>query len=669
MPVLGLPLLLVGLAALPMLAGIYWLRTRYRRQDVSTLFLWQSAVQAQGGGRKKSRLQTPLTLLLELLVIVLLVLAATAPRVLRAGQTASVVVVLDDSYSMLATDAEGVSSQSRAIDTLRKELGGLPKYTVRLITAGAEPQVLGKPASSWAEIEIAVKGWRCRSSVSDLEGALALAGEIGGPRSRQLVLSDHAMPQVREEVDSGEDAESSETTPVTTAGDTARGRLRWLAVGKPRDNVAVSNAVRSLDANQADTLLIELVNHGELPVSATMTLSAGTDEVAFASVASPAAVGEPLDVLSRMKVEMQPGEVKRLWLKPKDAADRPLVVSLEDDALAADNAAVLMPIESRPLTVLVDLQDASLGRAVSQAVQASGQAVLVGIGGELIFTDRAVDTNATPRGAAWIVQFDRGGTAAQANDAEAYLGPFVIDYDHPLAEGLSLTGLVWSIAPNGVGGEEVPESRRGRPIVTAGDQVLLRDETKRGGQHHLTWRIWPERSTVMQSAAFPILVWNIIEWRRSDRPGVSPVNVRPGVPVSIATAAAQGEVRVRRVQGVAQSGSSAVEMDQADVLSVVAGRASYSPDRSGVYEIQTQDKRYRVAVNGGSEIESNLRRAQVDTFGKWDDEIAIEREYQGLAWVLGVLALGLLGAHAFWLGRGTTHSAMGTVEPSSEVAR
>lgn len=654
MPVLGLPILLVGLAALPMLAGIYWLRTRHRRQSVSTLFLWQSAVQAQGGGRKKSRLQTPLTLLFELLIIVLLVMAATAPRVLRAGQSASVIVVLDDSYSMLATDADEASSRDRAIDTLRNELSRLPDYTVRLITAGAEPQLLGKPATNWREVEAALVGWRCYSSVSDVQGALALAGEIGGPRSRQLVLSDHAMPKQMQATDLAEGTDAGEDTPSPADSNEAWGRMRWVSVGEPRDNVAVCHAVRSFDANGVDTLLVELVNHGELPVATTMTLSAGTRDADYLSDVLSPAVGEQLDLLRSMKVEVQPGELKRLWLKPQESADRPLVVSIEDDDLAADNHAVLMPIESRPLRVSIELQDASLREAVTQAVLASGRATLVSRGADLIFTDAVEDSVADSPGVTWVVQFDGDGTKVEGAEAQAYLGPFVIDYDHPLAEGLSLTGLVWSVASEQSSDDALAPSRpRGRPIVTAGDQVLLRDDAKRAGQHVVTWRIWPERSTVMQSAAFPILVWNLIEWRRSERPGVTPVNVRPGVPISIATASTQGSVRVRRIGDVAAGSADSVGTDTVDEMPIVDRRASFSPDRPGVYEVQTQVKRYRVAVNGHSEAESNLRGAEADAFGQWDDQIAIEREYQGLAWVMGLLALLLLAGHAYWLSRGT----------------
>lgn len=658
MPVLGLPLLLVGLAALPMVAGIYWLRTRFRRQEVSTLFLWRSAVDAQGGGRKKSRMQTPLALLLELLAILLLVLAATAPRMLRGGHTAVVTVVLDDSYSMTAVDDSGADARQRAVEVLRGELDTLRRYRVRLIVAGAQPRVLGEPAVSWAEVESVLPGWTCKAGASDFGAAVALATEIGGPRQRLFVLSDHAMPAsmrtVSAAVSSTNTAADTNDEAPTDAVDedelaAAWGRLRWVSVGRPSANVAIVNAVRSSDAAQGDKVLIELANLGDAPASVQVILSRGTPAVTYAADASTLPVGAP-EPLSRTTVDLPGGATKRVWLRP-DAAGRPLVISLGDDALAADNQAVLMPAATRPLPVAVALSDAALTRSITQALEASGRATVVPPSEALLtFTDvpfSETATNESNAGPNWSVRFDRGGGAE--GESQAYLGPFVIDFEHPLAEGLSLAGLVWA-----VGSDEQNSSGAGdagRPVVTAGNVVLLRDEARRDGTHRLTWRLRPEGSTWLQSAALPIVVWNLIDWRQSERPGVSPVNARPGVPISIATNQSRGEASVTRIDSASTSNASADRGGAGEVLPVDGRRATWIADRAGVYEVVAEGRRHRVAVNAASGSESDLRGAAADDFGEWDDQLAVVNEYQGLAWVLGLLALGVLVLHAWLLYR------------------
>src|SRR5271166_3432759 len=95
LPLFTYPLALVGLVGVPLLVGIYLLRNRFRRQVVSSLMLWLEPREARQGGTRIRRLQT-----------LLLILAAAEPR-LRMTQTARpLVVVLDDSFSMLAGGEE-----------------------------------------------------------------------------------------------------------------------------------------------------------------------------------------------------------------------------------------------------------------------------------------------------------------------------------------------------------------------------------------------------------------------------------------------------------------------------------------------------------------------------------------------------------------------------------
>ncbi|MEM7680791.1 MAG: VWA domain-containing protein [Planctomycetota bacterium] len=657
MPILGLPLLLAGLAALPMVAGIYWLRTRHRRQDVSALFLWQSAVKAQGGGRKKSRLQTPVTLFLELLIILLLVLAATTPRVLRAGQTASVVVVLDDSYSMLAVDLEGTTARQRAIEALRDQLDGLPSYRAQLITAGSNPQRLGQPASSWPEVQALLEGWRCRASRADLRSGLTLANEIGGPRSRLLVLTDHTNPELADGV-VPQAAEGQAQAGDAVSDGSGWGRLRWVAVGVRGDNVAITNAVRSHDPARGDTILVELVNQGDVAVSTDLVLSAGTSEEDFASGPEASPVGEDLEMLRRQTIQLAPKQTRRVWLRPEQCADRVVVISIADDTLTPDNRVVLMPAQAEPLGVSIQIEDETLRRSVVQAVEASRRARIVGPGASLRFTDRFVEPAPESNGSAWTVHFDRGRPTERDADPQAFLGPFVIDHEHAVAEGLSLNGLVWSIAgevSNDVRAE-TRDSDRERPIVAAGNQTLLSERTLPDSRRHLTWRLWPERSTLMRSPAFPVLIWNTIEWRRSPLPGISPPNARPGVPISIITMASRDEVQVRRVDPI---DSIDAQNTEASAIAAVDRLAVFTPPAAGVYEVLTADSRYRLAVNAGSATESDLSDATTESSGQWVDALALEREYRSLSWLLGLLALGTIGAHALWLGRGKTRLAKG----------
>ena len=55
------PLMLLGLLALPVLAAVYWLRSRSRRAVVSSLAFWTDQRSPRRGGRILHRMQTPLS--------------------------------------------------------------------------------------------------------------------------------------------------------------------------------------------------------------------------------------------------------------------------------------------------------------------------------------------------------------------------------------------------------------------------------------------------------------------------------------------------------------------------------------------------------------------------------------------------------------------------------
>src|SRR5436309_3147910 len=106
LPIFTSPLALYGLLALPALAAIYLLRHRYRRQVVSSLLLWRDPHQPREGGPRLDRLQTLLLFFLELLLLALLALAAATPFLPAPQAGRPLVVILDDSFSMLAGEPE-----------------------------------------------------------------------------------------------------------------------------------------------------------------------------------------------------------------------------------------------------------------------------------------------------------------------------------------------------------------------------------------------------------------------------------------------------------------------------------------------------------------------------------------------------------------------------------
>ncbi|WP_041378121.1 BatA domain-containing protein [Phycisphaera mikurensis] len=640
---MGLPLALAGLVALPILGGIYLLRTRYRRQVVSALFLWQAVAQASGGGRKRSRMQASWPLLLELLALLLLVLAAAGPRVLAAGQRVPVVLVLDDSFSMAAT-ADGVSARDRGLAAVRDELAGLGRFSVAAVVAGPVPARLAASARDAAGVEEALAAWQPDAAAADLDAGIALARETGGPDARLLVVTDR--PRTVDE-NGPEAAPSADPDAV-----------RWLAVGEAAGNAAVTLAVRSADGAAADTLLAEVTRTAPDPAAPARPVRVAVEvEVPGAGSDDPPA---GWNVYRASSVEMSPGQTERFRVElPASAAGRAVRVRLAmaGDPLEADDAAVLAP-GRRPAVVAASVvADPRLARAADAALAAAGTQRVPPSEAELVVANSAVPA---PPGA-WRLMID---TPAADAATESFLGPFLLDEASPLADGLSLGGLVWTAATDAT----LP----GRPLATAGFTPLVSLEGDASAEapvgSAVTARVNLDaaRSTVLGAAAWPVLVDNLVRARRAARPGVAPANAPVGVAVALRSGpppvdpAADPEAElpepaasIRRLTDA--TGSAAA--GEAVPLPLPAGVGSFAPDAPGLYAAVLPDGTdARFAVTRTSAAESDLSAAATASAGTLQPDAAEAAEYRGLAWALGLAALLVLGLEA-WLVYGGSAAA------------
>src|SRR5262249_58004376 len=112
-----------------------------------------------------------------------------------------------------------------------------------------------------------------------------------------------------------------------------------------------------------------------------------------------------------------------------------------------------------PVRIEVAVGDDRLRRLWDNALKATRRVVLTGVRPDLRVTDQAED--AGPAGETWTVR------VLAEKEAEGYVGPFVLDHNHPLTEGLSLAGVVW-------GAGEGKEGPRGSGIL-GGHVPVLRD--------------------------------------------------------------------------------------------------------------------------------------------------------------------------------------------------
>lgn len=581
LPTFLVPWAFLGLLALPALVVIYWLRMRSRPVVVSSLLLWQEQPEMRTGGLRFEALQTPLLFALEVLAIVLLVLAAASPWWQTSQGSQALVVVLDDSFSMQAGGDK--SCRRQAVAALEQELARRRWHSIRLVLAGPTPQALGEPVPVAAQVRPLLEQWRCTAPGADLQAAIGFAADVGGPQARILVLSDHE--------------------PAFTI---EKGRVQWWAFGQALPNLAIIQAGRST-REQEERCLLEIASFADQEQTTTLRLNKG-----------PAG-------RESSELRLKPRETRRLTLRWPNAARVdaliPMEAQLDSDALDIDNRVQLLPRPRRPVRVAVDISNKDLRAHVEKALQAAGQVILTTRGPHLLITDRAE----TERPAqAWGLQF------LLDKEAMSYLGPFLMDRSHPLLQGLSLQGVAWGAGKTG----DVP----GNPVILAGNVPLLTEEILGTEVHWLRLRLRPELSTLPELPPWPILIWNLVQWRSRALPGVEPVNVRLGDSTTITTADDSAEVEVTLPDGVKQT------------VAVHERHAEFQPAQVGTYQVRAGEQEYSFACNALTPAESDLSHCVSGRWGEWD-EAETAGGFESLQWLLLLLAGGVLGLHLFFAAR------------------
>jgi hypothetical protein len=473
--ILTTPLALLGLLAIPAIVAIHLFRRRFPVHRIAGLFLWQAVAPVPQAGGRLSRLPITASLLLECLGALALTLLAAGARCSPSGTVDHLVVLLDDSVSMSAAGPGG-STRERAVQRALQEidrLGGRGRVTI--VLSSERPAVIAGPQARPLEATRALDGWRPRASHHSLGPGLRLARELAAEAGRVLVLTD--------------------APPADVA---AADGLLWVAVGERQNNVAITAAHRTLAPVQdSATVSLTLANHADRAARHRLTVSAGGKDVITRDLEVPPG-------LSSVTLPLPPGLP-------------PVRVALSEDALVLDNAVTLA--EPRPRIVSVDdrLPEGRGREALERALDAIA-GVTRGESPHLAFVDASEAAPSTA--GAWRVAFGSGLAASVATAVDSdFAGPFVLEKRHPLLQGVTLDGVVWTGAAR-----QPAESLR--PIASAGDRALI--SVSGGGSPEIRLNLDLERTNLIRAPDWPILISNIVEARRQDLPGPERWNYRAG---------------------------------------------------------------------------------------------------------------------------------------------
>ena len=474
------PLGLFALLAVPAIVAIHLFRRRFPERRVAGIFLWQMLRQTPEGGGRISKLPITASLILECLAALAVALIVAGARLSTESVSRHLVVLLDDSASMAAADARGESARDRAVRRVRTELDRLGSGArVTIVTSGDRPSVIAGPAAYGVEAQRALAGWRPAAPNHSMALGIRLARELAGTDGSLMIASD---------------------LPAMLRGEPDVEGALWAASGIAVANVGITGAERSLTPDLGrGAIALTLLNESGGRARRRLDVTAGGTSIVTRDVELPPGT-------SSLTLSIPPGLPAAL-------------VKLSDDALLRDNEVTL--VEPRPRIVgVANRLRAGRGHDALARALAALAGVTKADPGHVSFVDaEALDTPAAA--GVWRVGLGkppaRLGSAGEPRD---FIGPFLLEKRHPLLAGVTLDGVVWAGA--------VPlAAGAARPIASAGDRPLVAT-IARGLDTDVLFNLDLDRTNLVRSPDWPILVSNAVEMRRQGLPGPERWNYRIG---------------------------------------------------------------------------------------------------------------------------------------------
>jgi Ca-activated chloride channel family protein len=327
----GYPLsVLLGVFAAVAASVVVLYILKLRRRPVPVVFspIWKRVLGDRESSRLFSQLKRWLSLLLQLLLLALLVLALGDPRfAAQSLEARHLVVLIDTSASMQATDVSPsrLDAARDATKQLVSGMGSADRMLLAEMDASLTP--LSTMTDDVAELRAALEHLRPSDTRAELGRALRFAEDSLRGRSHPeiIVVSDGAFP----------------ADMLRRAPSLGEVQLSFVPVGKSVENVAISAfSVRRypLDRSRYEVML-ELFNTNPAPVELELSL-----------------LGDG-QVVQTAQLSLGPGERRAQFYPNLAGANRTLEALIQapagQDYLARDNHAYALLPERRRTRVLV----------------------------------------------------------------------------------------------------------------------------------------------------------------------------------------------------------------------------------------------------------------------------------------------------------------------------
>ncbi|MCA9607650.1 MAG: VWA domain-containing protein [Myxococcales bacterium] len=600
---------------------LYVIKVRRRRVEVPFRPVWQSVLREQQATSLWEKLKRWVSLLVQLLLLALVLLALGDPRPEEDDDEGrSVVLIVDTSASMNALDEEGARRRiDRAIEEARAILDQLgPRDEIMLVRMDGQLEPLTPFLADGALADELVRELEPSATAADVRDAVAFAVDslARRPRGEVVIISDGAWPDVQRE------RFGVDIPPHVD--------LVWIPVGTRGDNVALTafNVRRYPADRTAYEVYAQVRSYLDVPVTVELSLYGEGRLVEVETLTVP-----PEGAELRIYPEI-PTSGQRLEARVRIVAGDAVDVFPDDDVAWA-----LLPRARTPRVLLV-----TPGNLYVEAPFLLNESIDV----DVIRPDAYVATNAGDPSEGYDLTVFDGVTPATADRGNfLYFAPFgehspwtveadVVDPiihstrdNHPLlrwVDGLRDVNIARARRLQlGDDDEVIASAISGAPMIVARDDI-------RGRRAAIAFA--PTDSDLPLRIAFPVLLINAIDWF-TGADGNLVESYRTGetwfVPLD--------DRELTEVDVVAPDGTRFVAQ-------AWEGAAAWYGDQTGFYRVEAPGGAFLVAGNLADADESRV--APADDLELGDVEIAtaftegeVELALDPWLWLV-VAAFGLL---------------------------
>ena len=489
--------LLFALLAVPIIL-LYLLRLQRREQPVSSTLLWRQVLMDREANTLWQKLRRNLLLLLQLFTLLFLVFALIRPYVnVQSQLTGKIIVLLDSSASMLATDvAPSRFEAARAeVQKLINQLGNNDQMT--LIAVDGTPRILSATTNDANQLRASLNDIAPTLTTANWSAAISLAAGLGGEGGTTIVVSD------------GANAEDMQLL---------QGVARYIPIGTRGDNVAISTlslrrTARGLAAfvrvsntgTQDDSVLVSLKADGALIDARTLAVPAGQSATWSINISEP-------NILA-LQASIDQAQHNLLT-----ADDRAYAVNINNNT----RRALLLTRGNRFLEQAMSaLPNLRTTRAVALP-PASEQNYDLYVLDNMTVTLPA-NANALIIGAQSV--FSTSGTFSNTAYVRSETQPIVQDLDWRTVNVLDIQRV------NAPANLRPVVLTQGGPALFAGEGVPMRNLTQLKRVVVVPFDL--RRSDLPLQIAFPILMANVVDYLAPPQGLSVPTNVRPGEVVNL----------------------------------------------------------------------------------------------------------------------------------------